>query len=274
MNACVITGTELRGVASLYATQVTGGPNPPYAIGPFSPVSGTPQLLDSRVAGTTSPPNGRTWGANWEGEILLRFTTNVHTTSCMIPPASVSVDFPVYAVKCSPKFVRNMANQIVHFSPGAIPIFLDGSLGPNVKAAIKQSILDWNLVQPNVPLDWTTTDCAGQAGCVRVVVGVVSGDCAKSQILSSGGLITSSTMTFPQTAENWNPNFLRRTANHELGHHLGLGENNTSCSSSRSIMAPTTCNAPNGFPITPPPTDSLPVNKTTYGGGSAVSCPS
>src|ERR1051325_2963217 len=89
--------TELRGVATLYATQLTGGPNPPYAIGSFTPLSGAPQLLDSRVAGTFAPPIGCSWGPHWEGEITLRFDTNVHMPSCQIPPASVSVEFPVLA---------------------------------------------------------------------------------------------------------------------------------------------------------------------------------
>jgi hypothetical protein len=139
---------------------------------------------------------------------------------------------------------------------------------------MRQAIIDWNMAQSNVTISEVMSSCAGQLGCVDVVEGSVSGDCAVGDIgVTNGGVITGSVLTFPTTAESWNDNFLRRLANHELGHHLGLGEKTTSCNSSKSLMAPTSCGAANGYPLTPPLTDSLPVSKTVYGGGTTVSCP-
>ena len=83
----------------------------------------------------------------------------------------------------------------------------------------------------------SNTICSGP-NCINTQIGPVnlSTECAFGEIDadSSTGLMTSSTITFPPESSNWPQAFNDRLAAHELGHHLGLQNNTSSCGAANS----------------------------------------
>lgn len=78
---------------------------------------------------------------------------------------------------------------------------------------------------------------------------------------------------FPSGANTRTADRLQRSVAHELGHLLGLQDQATGCSGTDSVMATVVaCDQTSGFSVTPGPNNSLPVNKTSYGNGSKISC--
>lgn len=126
-------------------------------------------------------------------------------------------------------------------------------------------------------LGWIISDvqCSGPY-CINTEVGQVnlSNECALANVSSdpNTGVITSSTITFPTQSATWNQSFNDRLAGHELGHHLGLANNNTSYGAINSLMKPVGCNQSSGYPVQPTTSDSWPVMQSIYQNGTKTVC--
>lgn len=149
-----------------------------------------------------------------------------------------------------------------------------------MRVGITNAVAAWNAAFAGIPgtpvFETTETPCSGQY-CVTTQQDNIStgSECAVGAISVNPGTgeILSATITFPSASSNWSENFTTRLAAHELGHTLGLANNNTSCATTASLMRPVSCNANGGFPVTPQPSDALPVTKTTYGQTPPPTCP-
>ena len=279
---CFASSTELRRITNVNVQVVQ--PNTTITLGGIVPVNASGvyqprQEMDSRIPNTTSP-FGRTWIPNVEGETTLRFTEYMTQTSCNFTPPDFTVEFPVVVVACSPKFKLVPSGDIQRLDPGQTFVWIDPNLHPNIRTAIQTSLTqgDWNNVQPHVQFVESPALCSG-GHCLKFRPEtandeVPTGQCAASLIspASGSGSIVVTNTYFPSAASGWNASVLRHWVNHEIAHHLGLDEA-AGCGASKSILAPTSCNAVSGFPITPPLTDSIPVNRTVYGGASRATCP-
>jgi hypothetical protein len=275
----VTQSTPQRGVTSVLVTETNSHPNSPFSIVQIFPVDAQGHItivheMDSRVSGTTVPQGGSWSPGTALGVSTITWRENIATTVCDIQPSFKLFEMSINVVRCQPRFKRNSEANIMHLSPGITYVYINpNALGSRVTEALRAAINDWNAIGLPVTFQETSVQCGG-GRCINTSIGSVPGNaCADTTLLvATDGSITSSSMVFPSAAQVWNPDFLRRTANHEFAHHLGLDEQ-ISCSTSYSLMSPVSCNASSGFPLTPPVTDSLPPDKTTYGGGPATSCP-
>lgn len=276
---CVTYGTQTRGVSSVNIREYNSHSLSPFSLGNMYPVDQSgkgivAQEMDSRVAGTTSP-GGVGWSPGTAlGVSTIRWTESIFTTNCNLLPSTAYTEMAVNVVDCVPRFKRNSYGNIVHLATGVIYVYINPGLGQTIGDAFRSAIWDWNAAGLPVQFQETITQCSGPY-CINTDIGTVpAGSCAESTLLvQSDGTITSSMVYFPEAARTWNSGYLRRTVNHEFGHHLGLDEQRN-CGTSASVMTPVACNATSGFPQSPTVTDRLPPDKTTYGGGPATSCPS
>lgn len=275
---CQETGTEQRGVGSTRIQQTAGGPNPPYNVGPLYalPMSSFPHVADSRVAGATSP-EGRNWMPGWAGETTIEFATIANSTNCTMSPTVWPTNFNVVVVNCAPRFLTPGTGGTVprHLPNGPIEVYYSGA-GAQVIAAMEAARADWNLVQGSVTFIPATGPCQpNNPSCISVTQSG-SNLCAITPLQpadADGVFNNSSTVYFPTAASAWNANALRRFANHELGHLLGLDDNNNTCTKASGIMGPMNCTDWFGFAYTPQATEQLPVNRSVYGPHSTTSCP-
>jgi hypothetical protein len=152
-----------------------------------------------------------------------------------------------------------------------------------MKTGIQRAVDAWNAalnqhgagVGPRYQYTESDTACGGP-NCVNTQIGPVNlgAECATGQLGHdpSTGLITSSTLTFPPESSGWPQSFNDRLAGHELGHHLGLENNNSSCGTADSLMKPVACGATGGYPTAPTTSDHLPAARTTYQGHTTATC--
>ena len=277
---CHTASTELHRVANINVRAIQGNSN--LSLGTIQPVNASSQYqprqeVDSRIANTTVP-GGINWTPFLEGETTVRYVEGMFTTPCNFSAQKIE-EIPVFVVACSPRFRQAPSGDLLRLVPGQTYVWIDPALAPNVRSAIQTAIGDWNLVQPLVQLAEIAQPCALSTHCIHVKPEdanhqVPSGTCLFADITPAQGSgdITFATIYFPSAASGRNANVLRRQFNHEMGHALGL-DDYQSCASYKSLMAPTACNASSGFPLTPPLTDSIPVNRTVYGGAPSASCP-
>jgi hypothetical protein len=201
----------------------------------------------------------------------------MNATPCNFSSQKIE-EIPVVVVACSPKF-KLASGNILRIDPGPTTIWIDPNLDQDIRNAIQAALNDWPLVQPYVQFSQGPQQCGG-GHCINFrpetsANEVPDGTCAGGQldpVPGGGSGFLSANVFFPAAAGGWNANVLRHWVNHELGHVLGLDEY-LGCASNKSLMAPVACNAVSGFPTTPPLTDSLPVNRTVYGGAPSASCP-
>jgi hypothetical protein len=156
-------------------------------------------------------------------------------------------------------------------------------MNQRMKTGINNAVNAWNTaldsygtsVGPRYQYSESDTPCAGP-NCVNTEIGSVdlANECARGLLGSdpTTGLIVSSTVTFPPQSSTWPQQFNDRLAAHELGHHLGLENNNSSCSGNDSLMKPVSCGATSGYPTAPTLSDHLPVARSTYQGQSTSTC--
>lgn len=145
---------------------------------------------------------------------------------------------------------------------------------------LDQAIQDWNnqLAGTGVVFERTGTDCGSGARCIKVAAsplsscGLASWDPPDPNTgLWTGGLLLelhSSWSAFSSAS-------LQRTFAHELGHFLGLNNymSATGCDVDDAVMRDDFVCGPTASPgVAITGSDALPVVKSTYGGGTKVTC--
>jgi hypothetical protein len=285
--SCNDKDIQLRGTQGVAIAEYNASAFSPLSVGPIYPkkpgtTSGTEirQAMDSRISGTTIP-DGRNWTPWTEGAVTLAFRNIIYTTSCNILPSDVSSEVPLKAVRCIPQFQRLTSGSLVHLTPSTIEVYIPptGMLA-KTRAGIQWAIDEWNgalAAYPGTPqFHEASQPCTPGPLCVTTKEDniPVTSDCAQGALSATpDGTIVSATITFPSAAAPWSPEFLKRLAAHELGHALGLKENDSSCPTAESLMRPVSCTATAGFPTQPTVSDHLAVGSSVYGGETTDTCP-
>jgi hypothetical protein len=280
LKACRYDQTQYRGIG---ATTIEDIALAGWVVVEPNPNTFRPQV-DSRLSESTIPDNP-SWTFNNEGERTLQFKSNLTMTLCELQPTFVQTQIGFKAVKCVPTWNMTPQQALIHNLPATINVRVPPGMHSRVKTGIRNAIDRWNEAlniygQSVGPRYWyyESDNLCGGPYCINTEIGSIPeypARCAKAVISrdDSTGEISGSTITFPTQSNIWNQNFADRTAGHELGHHLGLEENNSGCATSGSLMRPVACNASSGYPTAPTISDHLPVARTTYQGQSTSTCP-
>ena len=274
---CSVLGTELRGVIGATRVIDTGTPNGPHAWTLY-PTNNLDLDFDTRVESVKNPPGIALWRPLQVGTTTMKFRVNTNPTSCQMQPQQY-YENPIqfHVLMCSPHFEPGEQATPERLPPGPTKISFDSGVPQAVRDALTQARIDWNAVQSAVTFELTALPCAGNdPHCIQVYQADTGTACSTtSPVLSdSSGYITeASSMAFPPDAAGHNADILRRLANHELGHLLGLGDYPL-CAANNGLMGLIgSCNQASGFQKVPTPTDYIPVNQTSYGSNGTSSCP-
>jgi len=276
---CVTTAVEQRGVYHTLLQHMLGGPSPPYSINALKPLplNSYPHITDSRVAGATTP-EGATWTPLNAGEETVRFKNIIRPTSCGMSPTEVLYEFPVFVVKCAPKFLTPGSGGTLprHLPAGPVEIYFN-NVSAAVITAMGTAADDWEAVQGQTWFVPALGPCNPSNPSCITVQETEPNFCAVETIPPAGSdsvFTESPVVNFKVGSSAYGANALRRTANHELGHLLGLDELYSSCSQSKGLMGTVaSCNGVSGFAYTPQHTEILPVTKSVQGPYSTASCP-
>ena len=280
-GSCVYNATQFRGIGS---TQIEEIGVAGWTIVHPNPTNYPPQL-DTRLSGTSTPDNPA-WTFNYEGERTVQFKSNITVTACNLQPNFVLTQMAFKAVKCVPEWLKTWQGALYHNSQTQSPPILvrvPTTMNARMRTGVQRAVDGWNAalntygsaVGPRYQYLESNTTCSGP-NCINTQIGPVNleTECAFSDLDAdaSTGLIIGSTITFPPESSNWPQAFNDRLAAHELGHHLGLKENYSSCGAANSLMKPVSCGASIGFPTSPTTSDHLPVARTTYQGQTTSTC--
>ena len=193
---------------------------------------------------------------------------------------------PFKAVKCVPEWLKTAQGALIRNSETQSPpivVRVPTTMNDRMKTGVQRAVDAWNAalniygttIGPRYQYVESDATCSGP-NCINTQIGPMnlSTRCASASINAdpTTGLITQSTITFPPESSNWPQTFNDRLAGHELGHHLGLDENYSSCGAANSLMKPVSCGASSGFPTSPTTSDHLPVARTTYQGQTTTTC--
>jgi hypothetical protein len=189
-------------------------------------------------------------------------------------------------VRCTPEWLQDqngVTQHLINSQNSNVIVTVPPNMPQRMRDGIKNAIDRWNtamngystLVGPRLQYLETSTPCSGNF-CINTQIGNVNltTECADAVLLydPSTGVITGSTITFPSQSATWPQNFNDRLAAHELGHHLGLQNNNTSCGTSHSVMRPVSCGQSFGYSNGPTTSDVWPVMESVYGTGTKSVC--
>jgi hypothetical protein len=241
---------------------------------------------------TVGPVNTAYTGPSWTpgsgnlGTYVIKDSTNVGPTICHFTPTIYpATPIEVNVLKCKPEFDEpsTYPDLITRLAPGNITIYLPSSLS-GLSTPLTNAVDAWKDLIPDTGVipTVTNTDCGSGATCVRVEEADLGNDPAGNPICAqkSGNYDTATGYYSSQIKiridDSWTAAGaarLERTFAHELGHLLGLDE--SLCGGPDSVMrggvyscTDTSTSVPND----PTMNDSLPVNKTSYGGGPKTSC--
>jgi hypothetical protein len=242
-----------------------------------------PQSFDTHDTGSTGPMNDT---PDYGTHTYFHHSVNNISPNCP-PTAPSGVDsippIEVNVVDCPPYFNTNDVGYVHHVLSGTTTeVYIPPSTAPdNFPAALATAVSDavdnWNqaLTTAGIAAQFhvTRTPCST---CIKIAVGSTSASCAESAnwtFGSDGYSIIGSTITFSNDSDptrNWASRgqlATESTAEHELGHHLGLGDN-IAFSPSKTVMS--YCS--DTYTLTILNNDILPVQKTSFGGGTQDSC--
>jgi hypothetical protein len=250
------------------------------------------QRLDTHDGSGYEGSGYHTQSLNQSGTWRFDFQASAYATNCTPAVDSGVVSKSINGLKCGPEFNRDSFGNIAHEAATTIQVYVPSTMSglwdsTTDSGPLKGAVTDWNSVLSGtgVTLQLTSTLCSG-ANCIVLAQSSLAGQCAQTAMPTnsgSGGLATGTTsVTFTTgdgTIPSWtgaDPTALQRTAAHELGHALGMTHpvHGTNCSSvNDAVMLDmvTTCNgSTTGYH--PTLDDTLPVQKTVYGGGTDKKC--
>jgi hypothetical protein len=293
--ACVISGIQNRGVASLRVDIISGPAGPPYpynAPPTLFPVDGNGQItiqdqdVDSRSPGAIYNNASINWTPIYYGATTLQYKSNINQTPCMMTPSSIVTTMAVNVLKCQPQFtddnghVRRLAPQP---PGGTIKVYLDQTTMSAATSALDDAIsnLNTNQASTGVIFERTGTPCSTpyDGTCISIVTFTMPYCGWAGYNLGEVDPITGyyTGELFLRLQPTWNlysPTGLLRTFVHELEHYMGL-DNYTSAGSCGASDAVMRDNFDCGL-TTPLTTltinDYLPVLNTSYGGGPRNTC--
>ena len=149
----------------------------------------------------------------------------------------------------------------------------------STQSALEFATDAWNgvLSGTGAAFDVVTTDCGSGSDCIRVTAPENLADCGFTPTYSTDpatGIISGSmNLQLGSNWANYSTASIRRTYLHELGHVIGLTDYAAACSDSDAVMqANFGCGAEESPVTTLQFSDTLPVKKSVYGGGSRKAC--
>jgi hypothetical protein len=288
---CTVTYEADRTVNGIFPKYFRPGSTLEYLISPIygkNPATGgtpyyTPVLDSTDLAASTGP---RSYTPYYEGIHQLSVQATINTTTCNIQPnLSAKPAVSIYAVKCLPKFESQQNPDdtvvIVHLpenSQQTIKVYAPA--GPLTTAA-QAAVNAWNSALQangiNVTMQLGACAVADQAYCVRVQEEATS-DFGCAQIIHHGDPSTGVTDSSPLIRvpdDSWDQQYLNFLLAHELGHAVGLDEND--CAADKTVMwgGVSPCGQfPTGTPaVMPTASDAVAAAMTPYRNGTTATCP-
>lgn len=261
---CQVIGEQLRTINKVKITDAPPGLLPTvWSRFSLNEQGGTVfrQTLDTMIPGTTSGPLHKT--AFYVGQWTFAFQSVVNTTSCNILPASSEIkNRGVFVTKCRPYWML-YNSKMLRAPAGTVYLYLAPHLSAGWGAPLQQAVEDWNgrLSGGGVPsFQVVNYDCGSGGDCVSITEGTPSSGCAEmlpgvpganGEYVSSAGIVV---------LPGRQGDLARRTFAHEMGHLVGLRENDPECALADSVMsprvAPMTCeDLPSGTALGPSDAD-------------------
>jgi len=280
--------TSPYGVIEIFHYQYV--PNDPTPLGPIRFWSSSypnpyPLSYDSRYptnggTGTRTDQIGSTMGT-----YEFTFQSYNDTTFCGFTEFSPVVSKFINVVKCQPKWQLDSNSNIAKLPqpsyPDHVQVFLDPATLGGASTALDDAIDDWNsnVSGTGIVFERVSTSCGTGPACITVEAVSSLGSCGygpPAYTDSNGFLIGSLSLEIDSSWSAWSAASLRRTFAHELGHRLGLADydgNACDATGNSSIMQPNfVCSSTAAPTAALSVNDYLPINKTTYGTASRVTC--
>jgi hypothetical protein len=244
------------------------------------------QHYDTSVpTGTTS--TGASWKTTTQGAFTFTSTVQANATPCNLTPASFAgKPFEVSVVKCEPKWRTDPNDHIAHLVPPTPPdpirVYLDPSTLSAARSALDDAIGDWNshISATGITFQRVDSSCGSGPDCITVQAVPDLGSCGYRPPLqtdSNGGYVGNMYLQIDGSWNTWSSQSLQRTFAHELGHFLGIGDYSTTsacdATGNAAVMQPNFVCSSASTPLTATSfSDYRPVNNTTYGGKSRLTC--
>ncbi len=228
-------------------------------------------VLDSRNADTNGPPIAT---LSYVGTTKFSFQSGLNATNCNISPRYGPLKtLSINVVKCLPKFWMT-ERGLEHVQAGPVTIYVPPELaGTSVDLAAGHARDVWNTRLHDygnpVTISLSYFECSGP-GCIHLEEGPPPpnspsncGETWSAADSSQGAWQSPAHVRVRETWSSWtDQTFLDWLLAHEMGHALGLDENN--CPLASSLMGPFNACGQHMNSTGPSVSDGMPVKKTTY----------
>ena len=273
---------QLRAIDNVKVNEYNDSPYSPFFKGMMFAKSQGQKVntvtLDTTQSGTTGP---LLWTPSNVGTSRLDFVSLIYTTSCNIQPGSQTHSYSLNVTKCGPRFNSDPAltgDPITRLTPTEISIYVPSAFTSVVTAA-DSAIPDWNnnLSGTGVHLTRVTAPCdTNQPSCVTIVD--AASDCSSwsADWDTTGKMSQNIKIIFPissdPTFNQRKPRMLQLLFAHEIGHLLGLAEQDATCVLYDSVMASGLRCSDDPLEYNVTKTDKTLVQQTSYGTSSRRGC--